>query len=226
MNVNERGKEGRNQMVQNHLKQSQNPSILQTLASSHINPFIWKFRRWNHSIHPYLHYQYQQPCIKSLPQPIEHTRSGMKEFIWGLVADSWTGRARSPMGRAQPNESRPLWFHTAGVRWTGRAPPNRSRTSLDGSRTCKLPETVAISPPSPITLSQSLLQAWNAQWEWKEGTLPFIISFEKISSINPLYKVYFDTFKKHWFSWFPLSWSWLFECFDLILFAGRSSEGL
>jgi len=39
MTVNERGKEGRNQMGQNHLKQSQNPSILQTLTNSHLCPF-------------------------------------------------------------------------------------------------------------------------------------------------------------------------------------------
>ena len=45
MTMNERGEEGRDQMGQKHLKQSQNPSTLQTLANSHINPFICKFRR-------------------------------------------------------------------------------------------------------------------------------------------------------------------------------------
>ena len=187
---------GRDQWDKKHLKQSQNPSILQTLATSTL---IHSFANLKDKTIAYI--------IIFIIHTINHglgaylDRSSKFEEEWGnlfavLEAGRWTGRAHPWTGRAQLNGSRPLCFCTAGGCWTGRAPPNRSRTSLDGSRTCKLPETLIFSPSSPCTLSQSLLEARNAQWELKEGELPFIISLlKKKSSKTHFIKSIWSLFK-------------------------------
>ena len=119
----------------------------------------------------YSHHQPQKWCVKSLPRTNSMTWRKIGQSFWSLPQDSSKGLA----GRSK-----------------GLALPRRSRRPLKRSRAALLPEIAAILLLSPITLSNSLLQAFKCTMRVKGGHISFInFIWKKNSSINPLYKVPF-----------------------------------
>ena len=152
-----------------------------------------------------------------------------KEFeVIGLkfVARRFNGSRRPPNGSRPSQRVAHVAFLNCGRALNGSRTTQRVAhlvrrvAPLSAARNC------SSFAPFSQSLSLSLLQALECTMRVKGGNLGFYKSHLKKFHLQTHFLMFFLLTLYNTDFWFPLSWIWLIECFDLILFAGRSSEGL
>ena len=164
----------------------------------------------------------------------------LDKFAVGLVSRALTGRAPHPTGRT-PLTGRARWKITL-PKWAwwfprlwrvapvvfshcGRPSDGSRAPGLTGRAPVQCPNSLSIRSFLSITLSNLSCKRLGCTMRVIGGNLGFYkFHLKKFHS-----QTHFLMFSLWHFItltfWFLLSWIWLIECFDLILFAGRSSEG-